>query len=127
MIEHIRDHWRGTLSLAESFWLNNVFLSLLLTGVSYLSVWLLNLSLPLRQAIASDVLASLLAGLLAALWLIYMLVLALVSVWQWCGLWRSATNSARQHSTVLLSALAKLYVILSALVTIKIIVTTVLS
>lgn len=126
MIEYIQDHWRGRLSLADSFWFNNVLLSLLLTGVSYLSVWLLDLSFPLRQGITDDVLASLLAGFLAAIFLIYMLGLVLVSVWQWCGLWRSATNSARHYNTVFWPVAAKAYVILGALASIKIIMTAVM-
>jgi hypothetical protein len=75
-------HWRGELSLAKSYWVNGVLLSVALNlGFALLET-------PLARS-GFDLQTGAVAGLL------FIGLLAAITLWQLVGIWRSATRSAR--------------------------------
>jgi hypothetical protein len=73
---YLLHHWQGRLALGLSFWLNSVFLSVLIPRLLEGSAYALPFSRWPRAACWAVI----------GLWLF---VLA-IAVWQWVGLWRSA-------------------------------------
>lgn len=97
---YILRHWRGELSLGVSYWVNG----LLGTFLVFLIASVLN---------AAQEQASL--KLIAVLALIVYAGGIVVSVWQFVGVWRSASNHVSRGGKRVWAALAKLAVVLAAL------------
>lgn len=99
---YIARHWRGELSLARSYWVNNLLLAtplaLLLTG---LMSWI-GAKGDSLQVSAITVLAG-------------MPLLLALNVWCLVGAWRAAANYLREHGSLLWGWLARLTLGLSAL------------
>lgn len=100
MFSYIGRHWRGEHSLARSYWVNAVLVSLVLQ---------------LAVTLAEDSLAELRIETSLYVALILIASLALITVWQLVGVWRSATNSALRTGRFLWPNVAKGIVILGGL------------
>lgn len=76
VLHYIVRHWRGELSLAKSFWINCIILSVVYGGVFYGMLY------------AASTLESAILSMIAVLgyWLIY----APLGIWQVVGTWRAA-------------------------------------
>lgn len=103
MIEYLRAHWRGEHLLAQSYWVNGVLVTILVV-LALAIVDPLYDSLSLEAVIATSVLI--------------ITFTIIISVWQWVGLWRSATKTSDNTGRYFWSAVAKLTVIIGALRTI---------
>ena len=99
MINYIKKHWRGELSLAQSWWVNTV----LLIGATKLIVPVLEPTLSLFKPKTGLFILLCAVGLFAA-----------ILIWQLVGTWRSAHKTASQSGKPLLPYLAKGAVILVA-------------
>lgn len=100
MIAYVGKHWRGELSLAQSYWVNGLLLSFLAgVGATLLEG-------PLSEQRLYDAVAFGL-GLIAAL--------SVVTVWQFVGIWRSATNTSSRTGRVLWPRVAKFLVVVGTL------------
>ena len=93
---YVAAHWRGEKSLARSYWINGVLLAVALRFVFLAQA-------PLQQE--SRLETQLATGL------VLLAIFASITVWQYVGIWRSATNTSR----VLWPAAAKLMVILGVI------------
>ena len=100
MIKYLKAHWRGEFSLARSYWLHGVALTVLLnSGVALLEKSLRDLRL-------EHILAFIILGGAAAIAL---------AAWQIVGIWRSASHSAEQTGRTLWPNLAKISLLLGCL------------
>lgn len=100
MIQYIRAHWRGELSLVQSYWVNTFMLGVFVTFGSRL------LEEPMSQLRIETV---------AVTGLVIMVVVSIVTVWQLVGVWRSATNTAATSGENLWPRVAKAVVIIGGL------------
>jgi hypothetical protein len=90
---YLKMHWRGQLSLARSYWINGILLSLLIFVGFQVAVK------PLSELPLNWVATIFFAGLA---------VVATVTIWQFVGIWRSATRSSRTTHKKFWPAVAKL-------------------
>lgn len=95
-------HWRGDLSLGVSYWVNLVLVSLFLTLLGLAvsgGIILLAIPLPLIDA-----------------WIFFGLAFGIViSVWQFVGVWRSASNHVSRGGTRAWATVAKVMLVLGLL------------
>jgi membrane-bound ClpP family serine protease len=99
VIEYIKAHWRGDLSLTRSYWVNGFLLGLALqTGTTLLQA-------PLSRQPVND--AAALATLVA--------LIGAVAVWQLVGIWRSASNASLKTGRSFWPSVAKLLICLTFL------------
>ena len=99
-------HWRGELSLGKAFWL-----SWLLMAAILLSVWFaIIVAAAARLAVAPYVLA-------------YWVVGALLQLWWWEGVWRSAQHHTERGGNRVWAILAKVVVVLGVISSILVIAT----
>ncbi len=109
-------HWRGQLSLGVSYWVNGVLLSIVLGLGVFLSVLsaVFRLGTPLFIALFDDTLAppgiDLQTGAIAGL--LFIALLAAITLWQLVGIWRSASNNARKTGRWFWPRVAKVLVVL---------------
>ena len=95
-------HWRGDLALAQSYWVNTFFLSvILLTAVTTVSL--------LTQRIEFSDHPTFLTVTLITFWL----VAFLITPWQLVGLWRSASNHVTQTNRVFWPRVSQSIVVLA--------------
>jgi ATP-dependent protease ClpP protease subunit len=101
---YFKRHWRGELSLAVSFWVNFV----LVTIIRFLlESWLAESSAMNNPMVGAQIASA------------YIFVtLALIYPWQLVGLWRSAVNHAERSERALWSSLAKIVVGVSLIQTV---------
>ncbi len=93
-------HWRGEQSLAQSYWINGFLLTGLFIGGSTL------LEEPVSSlSVQNAVFAS----------MAFTAIVALVTIWQLVGIWRSATNAKRKTARSFWPNVAKVLVILSVI------------
>ena len=109
MVHYAKTHWRGELSLAQSYWVNGVLVSILLT---------------VGLTVAEQPLSSLGVETAATTFVFLLVSFLAIWVWQWVGVWRSATNSAIRTGRVFWPTAAKAMVILGLLGTTGTVVTT---
>ena len=100
MVEYVKAHWRGELSLARSYWVNTFLLSLLL----YAAIALIEE--PLSRLAIQTILITALGSVV---------LFTVVAVWQLVGLWRSATNTKQKSSKRFWPGVVKFLVILGVL------------
>jgi hypothetical protein len=102
---YIARHWRGELSLPVSYWINNTLLSLglvaLLTGA------------PWREFV--DKSPRLYSAAIAAIWSL----LAVITIWQVVGTWRSANAYVKARRQRLWGMFAKIALIISLVASVK--------
>ena len=94
---YIFRHWHGTLPLPISYWVNGLLLSLVLFAVMRLIPW-------------NDIVAEfpkLLSSAVIFLWNFT----AIVTIWQFVGIWRSASNYIRQGNSKAWGNLARVAVV----------------
>ena len=92
-------HWRGELSLAVSFWVNGLFVSVILPGFLF----------GFANGYASGDDRSLKA--VAVITLIPLLYVSLIWIWSAVGIWRSASRSASRGGSRKLATAARLMLI----------------
>ena len=92
-------HWRGQLSLGVSYWVNGFLASFVVT-IAAVAV----------AAMQADVRTQ------AALTLAVFVLAIIGSVWQWVGIWRSASNHFSRGGTHFWAGTAKVMVILGFLI-----------
>ncbi len=105
---YLRAHWRGDLPLAVSFWINGVALNV--------AVLLIMLVLqPTFDRLPFDTVLIVAVSLTV--------VEVAIGVWQFVGIWRSATKWAERNQRVAWATLAKLAVILGVVRSVAMLVT----
>jgi uncharacterized protein DUF4339 len=98
---YFAQHWRGELSLAQSYWVNTFFLSIIaVTAVKTLS--------SLTDKIEFSDHPTFLSITFISFWL----VAFLITPWQLVGLWRSASNHVKQTSRVFWPRVSQFIVVL---------------
>lgn len=94
---YIFRHWHGALSLPISYWVNGFLLSVILVAMMNLFPWgdFVNKS------------PKLLSSAIIFLWI----SIAIVTIWQLVGIWRSASNYLRQGKSKVWGNLAKIAIV----------------
>ena len=106
MLTYVLWHWRGELSLGKAFWL-----SWLLVTTILLALWFaINVAAAAGLAVVPYVFA-------------YWMVGALLQLWWWEGVWRSAQHHTERGGKRVWAVLAKVVVILGVISTILVIAT----
>jgi hypothetical protein len=108
-MDYIKAHWRGDLSLARSYWLNVILLSALFGVGGTL------LEQPLSEQPVANV---------ATVGLALIIVAAVVTVWQFVGVWRSATNTSIKSGHKFWPAVAKAATVFGCLMSTGTVITT---
>jgi ATP-dependent protease ClpP protease subunit len=93
-------HWRGEHSLARSFWINGFILNVLLSFAMD----------PIGESLANLHVETALLVTVA-----YMVLFVLVAVWQYVGIWRSASSTVQKTKNWSWSAIAKFFVLLGVI------------
>ena len=97
---YLAAHWRGEHSLARSYWVNGVLLTIAIR-LAFLAME------PLQQDVRLE--AQLVTGL------VLLAVVAIVVVWQLVGIWRSAANSTVRNGRAFWPIVAKIMVVIGAI------------
>lgn len=82
---YFKKHWRGELELATSYWINNVFFSLLIVLITLV-----------LGIVASKV--TNLTFILILLLLFYIFIFFVYTPWAYIGLWRSSSNHIKKNN-----------------------------
>lgn len=96
---YIFHHWRGELSLPISYWVNGFLVTAIFVIVTAIVPWD-NFVISRSPKLYSTA--------IIALWLL----LAITTIWQLVGIWRSANNYLRQGKSTLWGNLAKIAIVL---------------
>ena len=99
-MEYVRTHWRGEQSLARSYWINNLLFSMLII-ISF--------------KFAEDPISKLNAKTILTILFVYVVCLAIITVWQIVGIWRSATNHSIKTGRWFWARAAKVMVVIGGL------------
>jgi thiosulfate reductase cytochrome b subunit len=95
---YVARHWRGDLSLARSYWVDGVLITILISTILYVGVSVFGLSSPGDAGRSS-------AGF------IVLAILILVYAWQSVGIWRSAGHYVDRGGNKVWAILAKILVV----------------
>lgn len=98
---YVLSHWRGELSLARSFWVNNVLLNVLAGGVI--------------GAVQNAPWQDLELQASSAVWLLGAMIIVPISVWQVVGVWRAAARQLRLTGRRLWPRLAQAAMVIGVL------------
>lgn len=100
MVDYLRAHWRGELSLGVSYWINGSLITLLYLGA-------VTLFEPMFEQ----------WSIVTVIWVVVPLTIGEITlvVWQLVGIWRSATNSATKTGRSFWPAVAKFMVVLGVI------------
>ena len=104
VIGYLRAHWRGELSLAVSYWVNGVLISVLFVG-------LVALTAPALEQFYASVYVRTTLGIT----LVIILLGCAGGIWQWVGIWRAASASVRRTGKRFWPGLAKFMVVIGVL------------
>lgn len=95
---YLARHWRGELSLPVSYWVNGFIVTIVLTRVGFVVPW--------------DNFVSRSPKLYSVAIILLWIVVALTTLWQLVGIWRSAKHYLAQGKSKLWGNLAKIAVVL---------------
>lgn len=100
-IGYFTQHWRGDLSLAQSYWVNGVVIGFLFNVFSYV---ILTAGDPTSKGFI--------------LLLIFMIpLIVFVASWQFVGIWRSATKHMQKTKRKFWAITAKVLVVIGVIIT----------
>ena len=99
-MEYVRTHWRGEQSLARSYWINNFLFSVLIF---------------ISDKFAENPISKLNIKTILAILFVYIVILAIITVWQLVGIWRSANNHSIKTGRWFWASAAKLMVVIGGL------------
>ena len=101
MVDYLRRHWRGDLSLARSYWINGALLSIALGIVIVVVASITNAEYAPGRTLA----------VVAAIWIVTVVVL----IWQFVGTWRSASRHRSRGGRRLWAITAKVFLVFGVL------------